>query len=126
MKKIKPVKLSAKSRTPATASAPAPKSTGIPRAKTPLPAARSRSDGIVIVAAPPAATVITAQIDVGYGNTLFIRGDEAETSWGLYTPVLDFWRAQGRQGLESYPAGSWGPAGGDALLARSNHLWRQP
>jgi len=67
--------------------------------------------------------VLDAMIGDG---TLFIRGDEAETSWGLYTPVLDFWRAQGRQGLESYPAGSWGPAGGDALLARSNHLWRQP
>jgi glucose-6-phosphate 1-dehydrogenase len=67
--------------------------------------------------------VLDAMIGDG---TLFIRGDEAETSWGLYTPVLDFWSAQGRTGLETYPAGSWGPAGGDALLARNNQVWRQP
>ena len=24
-------------------------------------------------------------------GTLFIRGDEAETSWGLLSPLLDFW-----------------------------------
>ncbi len=67
--------------------------------------------------------VLDAMIGDG---TLFIRGDEAETSWGLYTPVLDFWREQGRNGMESYPAGSWGPAGGDALLAKNGQVWRQP
>jgi hypothetical protein len=95
MKKTTSAKTPAKSRTPATASAPAPKSTGIPRAKTPLPAARSRSDGIVIVAAPPAATVITAQIDVGYGNTLFIRGDGPGLTWEKGVPLgctaVDLW-----------------------------------
>ena len=67
--------------------------------------------------------VLDAMIDDG---TLFIRGDEAETSWGLYTPVLDYWRSQGRNGLESYPAGSWGPPGADALLEKSGHSWRKP
>jgi glucose-6-phosphate 1-dehydrogenase len=67
--------------------------------------------------------VLDAMIGDG---TLFIRGDEAETSWSLYTPVLEFWRQQGRRGLESYPAGSWGPAGADALLSGSNQAWRQP
>ncbi len=67
--------------------------------------------------------VLDAMIDDG---TLFIRGDEAETSWGLYTPVLDYWRSQGRNGLESYPAGSWGPPGADALLGKSGHSWRKP
>ncbi|HEY3754918.1 MAG TPA: glucose-6-phosphate dehydrogenase [Opitutaceae bacterium] len=62
---------------------------------------------------------------VGDG-TLFIRGDEAETSWKLYTPVLDYWKNTGRQGMETYASGSWGPAGADALLAASGHLWRQP
>lgn len=59
-------------------------------------------------------------------STLFIRGDETEASWGLYTPILEHWREQGRTGMESYAAGSWGPAGADALLAVRGHLWRQP
>jgi len=67
--------------------------------------------------------VLDAMIGDG---TLFIRGDETEASWKLCTPVLDFWREQGRNGMESYPAGSWGPAGADALLAKNNHVWRQP
>ncbi len=62
---------------------------------------------------------------VGDG-TLFIRGDEAEASWALCTPVLEAWQAAGRAGMETYAAGSWGPAGADALLARHQHHWRQP
>ena len=57
---------------------------------------------------------------------LFIRGDEAEASWALCTPVLEAWQAAGRAGMETYAAGSWGPAGADALLARHQHHWRQP
>ena len=67
--------------------------------------------------------VLDAMIGDG---TLFIRGDEAETSWRLYTPVLESWAAAGREGMESYPSGSWGPANADELLSRSNHVWRQP
>jgi len=59
-------------------------------------------------------------------GTLFIRGDEAEESWSLYTPVLNFWKAQGREGMETYPAGSWGPEGADKLLTSRGHVWRQP
>ncbi len=62
---------------------------------------------------------------VGDG-TLFIRGDEAETSWKLCTPILESWAAAPREGMDSYPAGSWGPANGDALLAGNKHVWRQP
>jgi glucose-6-phosphate 1-dehydrogenase len=67
--------------------------------------------------------VLDAMIGDG---TLFIRGDEAETSWKLYTPVLDYWRSVGREGLDAYSAGSWGPASSDALLAKRDHTWRQP
>ena len=67
--------------------------------------------------------VLDAMIGDG---TLFIRGDEAETSWGVYTPVLEAWAAAGREGMETYPAGSWGPPGADALLAANKHVWRQP
>ncbi|MBX7122177.1 MAG: glucose-6-phosphate dehydrogenase [Opitutaceae bacterium] len=67
--------------------------------------------------------VLDAMIGDG---TLFIRGDEAETSWRLYTPVLESWAAAGREGMESYPSGSWGPTNAEELLSRSNHVWRQP
>jgi glucose-6-phosphate 1-dehydrogenase len=57
-------------------------------------------------------------------RTLFIRGDETEASWRLFTPLLRSWQQQGRAGMETYAAGSWGPAGGDALLAAHGHAWR--
>ncbi len=57
-------------------------------------------------------------------RTLFIRGDETEASWRLFTPLLDSWAMDGRHGLESYAAGSWGPAGADALLGAHGHAWR--
>ncbi|HLP09275.1 MAG TPA: glucose-6-phosphate dehydrogenase [Opitutaceae bacterium] len=67
--------------------------------------------------------VLDAMIGDG---TLFIRGDEAEASWRLYTPLLESWAAAGREGMDSYVAGSWGPASADALLAGSGHEWRKP
>ncbi len=59
-------------------------------------------------------------------GTLFIRGDETEASWKIYTPVLDYWRSVGRQGMDAYAAGSWGPANSDALLAQRGRRWREP
>jgi hypothetical protein len=63
-----------KSPVPAAAAslapAPAPKNTRVPRAKSPVTSAPA-----------PAPTVIKAEIDVGFGNTLFIRGDGPGLSW---------------------------------------------
>ena len=56
-------------------------------------------------------------------GTLFIRGDEAETSWGLLSPVLDYWQDQRSKGLESYAAGTWGPISADKLLLSRGHEW---
>jgi glucose-6-phosphate 1-dehydrogenase len=56
-------------------------------------------------------------------GTLFIRGDEAETSWELLSPVLDFWDSQGKTGLETYSAGTWGPLAADKLLLTGGHEW---
>ncbi|HVZ64883.1 MAG TPA: glucose-6-phosphate dehydrogenase [Lacunisphaera sp.] len=67
--------------------------------------------------------VLDAMIGDG---TLFIRGDETERSWQLITPILEHWAAQGRKGMDSYPAGSWGPSSSAALLAANGHLWREP
>lgn len=59
-------------------------------------------------------------------NTLFIRGDETETSWKLMTPVLDYWAELGDKELETYPAGSWGPTAAEQLLWSGKHSWRKP
>ncbi|HKB91105.1 MAG TPA: glucose-6-phosphate dehydrogenase [Opitutaceae bacterium] len=67
--------------------------------------------------------VLDAMIGDG---TLFIRGDETEASWKLVTPLLENWQAIGRKGMDSYAAGSWGPANANALLAANGHTWRQP
>jgi|UniRef100_UPI00404A5110 glucose-6-phosphate 1-dehydrogenase len=67
--------------------------------------------------------VLDAMIGDG---TLFIRGDEAETSWKLCSPILESWSAAAREGMDTYPAGSWGPPCADVLLSKNGHLWRQP
>jgi glucose-6-phosphate 1-dehydrogenase len=56
--------------------------------------------------------------------TLFARNDEVEAAWALMTPILRAWEAAGEP--EEYPAGGWGPAGADDLLARAGHTWRNP
>lgn len=42
------------------------------------------------------------------GNTLSVRGDEAEAAWRVLTPVLDAW-TKGLVPMEHYAAGSSGP-----------------
>ena len=59
---------------------------------------------------------------VGDG-TLFIRGDEAEQSWGLLSPVLESWHTMAGHGLEKYSAGTWGPLAADKLLLQRGHEW---
>lgn len=59
-------------------------------------------------------------------STLFIRGDETETSWKLYTPILEYWEKCGKKGLESYASGSWGPLAAERLLWEKQHQWRRP
>ena len=48
-------------------------------------------------------------------QTLFVRADEVEQSWELFQPVLSFTE------IETYPAGTWGPPGADALT--NHHAW---
>lgn len=69
-----------------TAPAPARKSTVAPKIKKShaTPAAST-----VPVAKPKATGVtVTAKIDVGFGNTLFIRGSGAGLSWDKGTPLV--------------------------------------
>lgn len=67
--------------------------------------------------------ILDAMSDDG---TLFIRGDETEASWKIFTPILDFWQNVGHRGLETYVAGAWGPVAADRLLWEKRHEWRRP
>ena len=65
-------------------------------------------------------------LDVLRGDsTLFMRNDELDAAWRLVTPVLAAWSAD-PNGPEPYRAGTWGPAGSEALLARTGRSWREP
>ena len=58
--------------------------------------------------------------------TLFIRRDELETAWAFVDAIRAGWEGKPLTDAEFYPAGSWGPAAADDLLARSGHTWRHP
>jgi glucose-6-phosphate 1-dehydrogenase len=54
--------------------------------------------------------------------TLFQRADQIDSSWAAVQPIRDAWDTSG-DSLEFYAAGSDGPAGADALLARDGRKW---
>ena len=61
----------------------------------------------------------TLLVDVLEGDqTLFVHADEVDASWRLFTPLLE-----SPPPIVEYPAGSWGPAEADALLARADENW---
>jgi len=65
-------------------------------------------------------------LDVIRGDsTLFTRSDELLAAWKFVDPVLKLWESS-PNGLEFYPAGTWGPAASDRLLAESGRRWRVP
>jgi glucose-6-phosphate 1-dehydrogenase len=65
-------------------------------------------------------------LDVLLGEpSLFPVNEEVERSWEILDPVLEHWAAQDR-GPDPYPAGSWGPASADDVLARTGRHWRRP
>lgn len=74
------------SKTPApakkTASVAAPTTTAVPKIKAAAPASDA---GVMKPKGRP--VTISAKIDVGFGNTLSIRGDGAGLSWDKNTPL---------------------------------------
>jgi glucose-6-phosphate 1-dehydrogenase len=58
-------------------------------------------------------------------NILFQRADSVEAGWQAVQPFLDAWKKAGSEGLQSYKAGSEGPAEADALLTRDGRHWRK-
>ena len=64
----------------------------------------------------------TLLVDVLDGDqTLFVRADEVEAAWRLFTPLL----ANGIP-VHVYAAGSWGPSEADALLQKHGERWTLP
>ena len=61
----------------------------------------------------------TLLLDVIDGDqTLFVRSDEVEAAWRLFTPVLE-----GGFRVHEYASGTWGPREADALLERDGEQW---
>jgi glucose-6-phosphate 1-dehydrogenase len=64
----------------------------------------------------------TLILDIIEGDqTHFVRGDEVEAAWKLYSPLLE-----NRPGLCSYAGGTWGPMEADRLLEMDGKMWQTP
>jgi glucose-6-phosphate 1-dehydrogenase len=57
-------------------------------------------------------------------QTLFSHRDGVETTWALFTPILEAWAAKKPEKFPNYEAGSWGPECADHLIARGGRAWR--
>src|SRR5712664_1278104 len=76
--------------------------------------------------AEPATGYETLIYDCMIGdNILFQRADSVEAGWKAVQPFLDAWKTAGAKGLQSYKAGSEGPADADELLRRDGRSWRK-
>ncbi len=75
-------------------------------------------------AVPPGTGYETLIYDAMTGDaTLFQRADFIDAAWRILQPVLDAWRARPAEGLERYPAGSWGPEAAERLLGCDARRW---
>jgi glucose-6-phosphate 1-dehydrogenase len=76
--------------------------------------------------AEPATGYETLIYDCMIGdNILFQRADSVEAGWKAVQPFLDAWKNAGAKGLQTYNAGSEGPADADELLKRDGRSWRK-
>jgi len=57
-------------------------------------------------------------------QTLFVRQDMVEVSWGFITSILEGWEALPPQEFPNYAAGSWGPRVAEELIERDGRKWR--
>jgi glucose-6-phosphate 1-dehydrogenase len=68
----------------------------------------------------------TLLLDAIVGDaTLYTRQDMVEASWAAVAPIQEAWNNT-KFDFPNYPAGTWGPAASDAMLARRGHVWRKP
>jgi glucose-6-phosphate 1-dehydrogenase len=82
----------------------------------------------------------TLILDAMLGDaSLFTRADEVEAAWGIVTPLHRTWHdwdteaTRGERtggavvdgGVQTYEAGTWGPAAADRLMERDGRRWRR-
>ena len=67
---------------------------------------------------PDAYQTLLHDVMVG-DQTLFVRADEVEASWRLWSPILD----RGDIAVHPYPAGTWGPSATNKMLALWTDEW---
>ncbi|WP_020573174.1 glucose-6-phosphate dehydrogenase [Actinopolymorpha alba] len=64
-------------------------------------------------------------LDVLLGEPpLFPRHEEVELSWQILDPIVNYWAEHDKP--DQYPAGTWGPASANEMLARDGRTWRRP
>jgi glucose-6-phosphate 1-dehydrogenase len=64
-------------------------------------------------------------LDVLLGDPpLFPTREEVELSWKILDPITAYWAEHGKP--EPYPAGTWGPASANEMMARDGRAWRRP
>lgn len=64
-------------------------------------------------------------LEIMRGNqALFVHRGEVERSWIWIDSIQEAWQ-ESNEPPKSYPAGSWGPVGSVALLARDNREWEE-
>ncbi|HZY59695.1 MAG TPA: glucose-6-phosphate dehydrogenase [Candidatus Binataceae bacterium] len=74
---------------------------------------------------PEAYEMLLYEVMIG-DQTLFVEAEMVDRSWQFIQSILDVWNRDGRSGLVSYPAGSWGPEAAHQLLISDSCSWREP
>jgi glucose-6-phosphate 1-dehydrogenase len=59
-------------------------------------------------------------------STLFTRRDEVEAAWTFIQCILDAWRNEPPETIQTYESGSWGPQAADEFIWRDGRRWRRP
>jgi glucose-6-phosphate 1-dehydrogenase len=66
----------------------------------------------------------TLLLDVMLGDvTLFMRHDQIEEAWKIIDPITRVWDNTSPLDFPNYPAGSWGPEDGQAIIAKDGRTW---
>ena len=59
-------------------------------------------------------------------STLFTRRDEVEAAWTFIQGILDSWKNEPPETIQTYESGSWGPQAADEFIWRDGRRWRRP
>jgi glucose-6-phosphate 1-dehydrogenase len=59
-------------------------------------------------------------------STLFTRRDEVEAAWTFIQGILDAWKIEPPETIQTYESGSWGPQAADEFIWRDGRRWRRP